>query len=99
RYFHVTGVQTCALPILFCAGSSENSEPVPGVILLTVPCSGRPAYVSTSTTAACPVCKYVRSVSLKLASTHIWLVSISVNNGAPRSEERRVGTGGEWGRG
>ena len=23
------------LPVLFCAGSSENSEPVPGVILLT----------------------------------------------------------------
>ena len=30
------------LPLAFCAGSSENSEPLAGLMLSTVPCHMRP---------------------------------------------------------
>src|SRR5690606_40105482 len=82
RYFHVTGVQTCALPI---SGPSSNTGrlPVPSALTIHMRCGASP-----------PVSQqYMISPDFSgLACT--WPMRKSVRTTscvAPRSEERRIG--------
>src|SRR5690625_5729019 len=85
RYGHVTGVQTCALPIL-SASASSTSCPAPAssaaTLIATVVRPGAPVGPQTATSD--PTCCWVSAGP-----------AASVLTG--RSEERRVGQGGREG--
>src|SRR5690606_39849019 len=86
RGFHVTGVQTCALPI--CAPRPRLADAAPpgvaGRLRLAGPSAGpRAAALVHARHAAVPL--RARAVPLAFAKPAL------VRGGVPRSEERRVG--------
>src|SRR5690606_41193243 len=88
RDFHVTGVQTCALPIsrssLSRTAGSSNAE-------RTRSCSLSAAGIAPSTT-----CRCVRAAIARRRRRHNDGAQRAGRRGAERSEERRVGKEGRW---
>src|SRR5690606_40679476 len=85
RHFHVTGVQTCALPISPpSSGLSPNATPLPENVNKALPAS----------TSASPIQLWRRSTVwntiTSASATHSGLVPLNTL----RSEERRVGNEG-----
>src|SRR5690606_40079636 len=89
RDFHVTGVQTCALPILPVALTSFGYHHS---------VASMRAYYGEEKKAQKAI---LGGTSIALAFYLTWLVSIFGNlpraDFGPRSEERRVGKEGRWG--
>src|SRR5690606_39522506 len=83
RDFHVTGVQTCALPIYTIdAATPKGTSPAKAIATNTIESSGTDTALDDSTRPHC-----ARSPK---RSTHRWYTSVSTSS-ATRSEERRVG--------
>src|SRR5690349_10944058 len=78
------------LPEVFCAGSTENSEPEFGAMLATTPFQRRPGYVSTATWTGSPAFTQVSSVSLGLASIQTSSVD-TIPNAAVEAERYMPG--------
>src|SRR5690606_40461384 len=90
RVFHVTGVQTCALPICRQVGG-EPRVPMPGAQREVVGPQGRPLGVGSAEVAGLD--GRTHAGTSPIASRMNRNASSSVMRLPTRSEERRAGTG------
>src|SRR5690606_40824121 len=99
RDFHVTGVQTCALPIFVVVAAAYRTpdDQRPGIGMAYEPYPGRTPYTRGSELQNAETSAWGRAIVAALAAdTRRGIASAEE---VRRSEERRVGKGGrgQWG--